>query len=229
MSGTDPVIAVIAGRGGSKGLPRKNVRDLAGKPLIAWSIEAAAQSKCVNRIIISTDDEEIASVARKWGADVPFLRPPELATDEAPIIDCLLHAADNLAERYRYVVLLQATSPLRLPSDIDNAVNLCRDRAAPACISVTPAPKAIWALEMKPSGQLISLFPNAALRRQETLGAYMPNGAVYVAELEWLRNCRNFYSPETVGYVMPPERSIDIDCALDLLVAESILNKGLTP
>lgn len=223
MLGDGRVLAVIAGRGGSKGLPGKNLRELAGKPLIAWSIEAAAQSKAIDRTIVSTDDAEIAEVARRYGGDAPFLRPEALATDSASIVDAVLHAAEMLAEPYRHVVLLQATSPLRRGADIDAALELCRTQAAPACISVTPAAKAHWTLGMTPEGRLSPLFDKTETRRQELETVYQPNGAVYAAELEWLRGERRFYTPETVGYVMPPERSVDIDTILDFLLAEAIL------
>jgi len=219
----DRVLAVIAGRGGSKGLPGKNLRDLGGKPLIAWSIEAARQSRHIDRAIVSTDNAEIAEVARHWAGDVPFLRPAELATDEAPIIASLLHAVDAVAERYRYVVLLQATSPFRLGSDIDAALELCRKRGAAACVSVTPAPKARWLQEIDATGHLVALFQNDGSRRQELELAYQPNGAVYVAEIDWLRQQTSFYTQETLGYVMPPERSVDIDSISDVYVAEAIL------
>jgi CMP-N,N'-diacetyllegionaminic acid synthase len=219
----DRVLAVIAARGGSKGLPGKNLRDLGGKPLIAWSIEAARQSRYIDRAIVSTDDSEIADVARRWAGDVPFLRPAELATDEAPIIASLLHAADTVAERYRYVVLLQATAPFRLGSDIDAALELCRAQGAPACVSVTPAPKARWLQEIDATGHLVALFQNNGSRRQELGLAYQPNGAVYAAEIEWLRRQANFYTLETLGYVMPPERSVDIDTIWDFYSAEAIL------
>lgn len=218
----DRVLAVIAARGASKGLPRKNVRELAGKPLIAWSIEAAAKSRFLDRTIVSTDDAEIAGVARLWGGDVPFLRPADLASDTAAIEDAVLHAADSVAERYRYVVLLQATSPLRLGSDIDEALARCRTLGAPACISVVSTPKARWTLEMDGAGRLAPLLKSTA-RRQELPDAFQPNGAIYVAELDWLRTRRRFYAPETVGYLMPPERSIDIDTMLDFRIADAQL------
>jgi N-acylneuraminate cytidylyltransferase len=222
MLGGERVLAVIAGRGGSKGLPRKNVRDLAGKPLIAWSIATAAQSRFLDRTVVSTDDPEIAETARRHGGDVPFMRPAELADDTASIVDAVLHAADNVVEKHRYVVLLQATSPLRLGSDIDGALEHCRRHGAPACLSITPAPKARWALEMDAAGLLRPLLESTN-RRQELADAYQPNGAVYVAELEWLRTERSFYTPQTIGYVMPAERSVDIDTRMDFLLADAIL------
>jgi len=222
MLGGERVLAVIAGRGGSKGLPRKNVLDLAGKPLIAWSIAAAAQSRFVDRTVVSTDDQEIAETARRNGGDVPFMRPAALADDTASIVDAVLHAADNVPEKYRYVVLLQATSPLRIGSDIDGALEHCHQHGAPACLSIMPAPKVRWALEMNAAGHLHPLLASTN-RRQELADAYQPNGAVYVAELEWLRSERRFYTPQTIGYVMPPERSVDIDTKLDFLLADAIL------
>jgi len=227
MLGTDRVLAVIAGRGGSKGLPRKNVRQLAGKPLIAWTIEAAAQSRILDRAVVSTDDAEIANVARGFGADVPFLRPAELATDVSPIVDAVLHAVDSLAEKYHYVVLLQAASPLRLGQDIDGALELCRQCGAPACISVTAAPKVHWALALDSVGRLTPLFDMIETRRQALAPVYQPNGAVYVAELEWLRRERRFFAPGAVGYVMPPERSVDVDTEMDFLIAEAITARTL--
>lgn len=216
------VLAIVVGRGGSKGLPRKNVRELAGKPLIAWSIEAAASSRLVDRTIVSTDDPEIADISRRWNGEVPFLRPAEMANDTAPIIDAILHATDNIAEKYRYVVLLQATSPLRLGSDIDGALIHCRKLNAPSCISIVQAPKARWTMEMDTMGRLV-LPPDITTRRQDLPETYQPNGAIYIAELEWLRRHRDFYAPEAVGYVMPPERSVDIDTMLDFRMAQALL------
>lgn len=216
------VLAIVVGRGGSKGLPRKNVRELAGKPLIAWSIEAAASSRLVDRTIVSTDDPEIADISRRWNGEVPFLRPAEMANDTAPIIDAILHATDNIAEKYRYVVLLQATSPLRLGSDIDGALIHCGKLKAPSCISIVQAPKARWTMEMDTMGRLV-LPPDITTRRQDLPETYQPNGAIYIAELEWLRRHRDFYAPEAVGYVMPPERSVDIDTMLDFRMAQALL------
>ncbi len=224
MIGDSRVMAIIVGRGGSKGVPRKNVRELAGKPLIAWSIEAASQSGVLDRTIVSTDDAEIADVARSHGGDVPFLRPSPMASDTAPIIDTIIHAVDNVAEQYRYIVLLQATSPLRIAADIDGAIELCHQTGAPACISLVLAPKARWTIEMDSSGRLL-LPADITKQRQELPDAYQPNGAVYVAELNWLRSQREFYGPGAVGYVMPAERSVDIDTELDFLLAEAILKQ----
>lgn len=220
-----PVIAVIAARGGSKGFPRKNIANFGGKPLIAWTIAAAAGSKFLDRAVVSTDDAEIAAVAREWKGDVPFLRPASLATDEASVTDAILHAIETLAAPCRYVVLLQATSPLRTAEDIDNAITLCCQQSARSCVSVSPVEKGLqWMFNLE-SGQLRPLTADLAVqkRRQQLPTAYLPNGAVYVAELEWLKTTRTFYGDETAAYVMSAERSVDIDSEIDLWVAEAIL------
>jgi N-acylneuraminate cytidylyltransferase len=130
------VLAVIPARGGSKGVPRKNLRDVAGRPLIAWTIAAARGSSHIDRLVLSSDDEEIMETARRHGCDVPFRRPAELATDEADSMAVVMHAVETLAERYDYVVLLQPTSPLRASADIDGAIATCLRHMAPSCVTV---------------------------------------------------------------------------------------------
>src|SRR5262245_25182815 len=122
------VLGLITARGGSKGVPRKNVRPLGGKPLLAWTIEAARNAPVIDRLILSSDDAEIIEVARAWGCEVPFVRPPELATDTADSVEVVRHALSTLGEDYDYVVLLQPTSPLRTGEDIENCVRLCDAR-----------------------------------------------------------------------------------------------------
>ncbi|MBC8555357.1 MAG: acylneuraminate cytidylyltransferase family protein, partial [Candidatus Brocadiales bacterium] len=136
------ILAIIPARGGSKRLPRKNILDLAGKPPIAWSIEAALGSKYIDRVIVSTDDEEIAGISRKYGADVPFMRPNKLATDESSSVDVVLHVINTLKEKGReseYIMLLQPTSPLRTMENIDEAVELLQSSSSDAVISVCEA------------------------------------------------------------------------------------------
>jgi CMP-N,N'-diacetyllegionaminic acid synthase len=219
-------LGVIAARGGSKGLPRKNVLPAGGKPLIEWSVAAGLGSVLLDRLIVSTDDPEIAAAAQSAGCDAPFLRPPELTTDEARIEDALLHALDSLDEPYDYIVLLQATSPLRRAEDIDGCLRRCIETAAPACVAVAEAAKSpYWMFELTGEDRLSPLLDGAGMRRhrQELPAAYLPTGAVYVAETGWFRQKRTFYDPETVGYVMPTDRSLDIDSRHDLLVFEAII------
>src|SRR3990167_8107255 len=130
------VLAVITARGGSKGLPRKNILEVGGRPMLAWSVDAAEKSSLLDRTILSSDDDEIIRVGREWGCDVPFKRPLELAHDETSTEHALIHALDHLEETYDYIVLLQPTSPLREAQDIDNCITTCRRRGVPACVSV---------------------------------------------------------------------------------------------
>lgn len=219
------VLGVVVARGGSKGLPRKNVLPAAGKPLIAWTIDAAKDSALLDRVILSTDDDEIAAVAAAHGCDVPFKRPPELATDTASIYDVLFHAIDQAGPDFDMVVLLQATSPARIAADIDGAIALCLEKAAPACVSLCEPSKAPhWMFTLGEGGALQPLMGWQPFhqRRQDLPVAYAVNGAVYVADIAWLRSTGNFYAPETVAWIMPPERSVDIDTAFDLAMFEAL-------
>lgn len=225
MIGGRRILAVIAARGGSKGVPRKNVMPLAGRPLINWTIQAAQGAILLDRTIVSTDDAEIADTAREAGAEVPFLRPEILAGDNANVVDALLHAIDTLQENPDYVVLLQATSPLRLSQDIDCCIRLCHEHNAPAACGVTLAAKSpYWMFHLDHDHRVNLVVPRnmtSGEQRQTLPDAYVANGAVYVARTEWLRCERTFWVPGlTLGYVMPPERSVDIDTYLDFKLAE---------
>lgn len=220
------VLGVILARGGSKGLPRKNVRELAGKPLIAWTIEAGHASSHLDRLILSSDDDEIMQVAREYGCDVPFRRPPELACDDTPSIDALLHAIDQVGS-YDYTVLLQPTSPLRTADDIDAALKTCVEHDAPACVTVTEAEEPPhWMYTLDTESHLHPILEETVQRRQEAPDVYVINGAVYVAQTNWLRETRSFLHDDTVGVPMPRERSVDVDDAFDARVA-SILIGGV--
>ena len=223
------VLAVIPARGGSKGVPGKNIRPLAGRPLIAWTIAAAGHALEIDRTVISSEDAAIIATAKAWGGDAPFVRPAELARDDTPGIAPVLHALDALPENYDYVVLLQPTSPLRTGADISAALALCLESGAPACVSVSLPPHAPWWMFRLDEGRrLQALFPKDALpaRRQDMPEVYALNGAVYVAEVEWLRKSKSFLTPETAAYVMPPERSLDIDTELDFRIAEAVVGKA---
>lgn len=222
------VLAVITARGGSKGLPGKNLRPLGGKPLLAWSIEAGQKSRYIDRLILSTDDPEIAATARLFGCEVPFLRPAELARDETPSAPVLLHALDSLEETYDFIVLLQPTVPLRNTGDIDCCLERCA-AGAPACVSLTePGKSPYWMYHLDQDGRMKSVIDHggSATRRQDLPTAYALNGAVYVAETGWFRKHGGFVGVGTVGCVMPPERSIDIDTALDFQIAEILVAAG---
>ena len=220
------VLAVIPARGGSKGVPGKNIRPLGGKPLIAWTIEAARAAPELDRVIVSSEDAEIIRIAGEWGGEAPFTRPAELARDDTPGIAPVLHALDALPEKYDYVVLLQPTSPLRSGADISAALALCLQEGAPACVSLcAPEHGPWWMFSLDERGRMQPLLPKEAIpaRRQDMAPVYALNGAVYVALVDWLRENKSFLTDETVGYVMPGERSLDIDTELDFTIAEAVV------
>ncbi|MDC7700857.1 acylneuraminate cytidylyltransferase family protein [Vogesella indigofera] len=207
------VVALITARGGSKGLPRKNVLPAGGKPLMAWTVTAAQEAQCVDRVVLSSDDDEIMAVAAAWGCDVPFRRPGELASDTASSMDVVLHALDQLPG-YDYVALLQPTSPLRTAADIDAAFSLLQASGAPSCVSVCEAEQSpYWMYRLAENGKLHALLPerSTASRRQDLPPVYVLNGAIYIARVDWLRATGSFLAEESIAYVMPRERSIDID------------------
>jgi N-acylneuraminate cytidylyltransferase len=207
-------------------MPGKNLRDLGGKPLLAWSVAAAKASRYLDRTILSTDDEAIMAAGRAAGCEVPFRRPAALATDEAGSIEVVIHALDAVGQGYDIVVLLQPTSPLRAAADIDSCLDRMIAADAPCSVSVSPAAHPpYWFFRLDGSGRLIRLIesPAGVKRRQDLPETVMVNGAVYAADIAWLRRVRDFVTPETVAYVMPAERSVDIDTPLDLALARAIL------
>jgi CMP-N,N'-diacetyllegionaminic acid synthase len=219
------VVAIIPARGGSKAVPRKNVRDVAGMPLIAWTIKSAQQSAAFSRVVVSTDDTEIAAVANAWGAEVPFLRPGRLATDSAGSLEVVEHALSEIGGDFDAVMLLQPTSPLRSYGDITEAVAVLRSRDADAVVSVTAAahpPE--WFCHIAGDG---TLLPNDSLKessqRQSAGALYQLNGAIYLIRAQALRAERTFIPPKTLAYVMPQDRSLDIDTEFDLQVAALVL------
>lgn len=223
------VLGVILARGGSKGLPRKNICDLAGEPLIAWTIEAGQESEYLDRLILSSDDEEIMAVAKEYGCEVPFRRPDELARDETPSMDALLHAMRQVSN-HEYVMLLQPTSPLRTASDIDATITRCHKSDAPVCVTVTETNKQPqWMFTLSDNQRLEPVLDKneEITRRQDAPRVYVVNGAGYVARSEWLREHETFYTDQTIGYPLPPERSVDVDTALDLAWCEYLLDETI--
>lgn len=219
------VLALITARGGSKGLPGKNVRPLADKPMIIWTVEAALGSALVDRVIVSSDDPGIIAAATGAGAEAPFIRPNHLATDEATSEEVVIHALDTLKESFDVLVLLQPTSPLRTAEDVDAAIRLCIDTGAPSCISVVePAKPPYWMYHMDSTGRLARLLdPGEAKRRQDLPTTWAANGAVFVARIPWFRENLRFVGEGTVGSPMPAERSVDIDTSLDFQLAEILM------
>jgi len=218
MIGERKVLGLIPARGGSKGVARKNIREVRGKPLIAWTIEEARRSIYLDRLVLSSEDTEIMEIARSFGCEVPFRRPEELAADDTPGIDPVLHALRELPG-FDYVALLQPTSPLRTAEDIDGCIERCVANGAPACVSVTECTEHPYLMYVPTKDmRLRPLIPDGAQfsRRQDMPRIFRLNGAVYVAETGWLAHGRTFVTAETLGYEMPAERSVDIDNEEDL-------------
>ncbi|ANB56034.1 cytidylyltransferase family protein [Anoxybacillus sp. B7M1] len=226
MINNKKVLAVVPARGGSKGIPRKNIKPLRGKPLIAWTIEEAKKSRFLDKIIVSTEDEEVAMIAKDWGAEVPFLRPVELAQDETPGIAPVLHALDYFVD-YEYVVVLQPTSPLRKAEDIDKAIILCEQSKSKFCVSVTESdiiPE--WMFFIDNQGKLVPLnsdYAGIPYQRQNAKKTYILNGAVYVGKRSALIDSGSFLTNNTIPYIMPISRSVDIDDIIDFQWCEYIL------
>lgn len=224
------IMALITARGGSKSIPRKNIKLLAGKPLIAWTIEVALQCKEMIRVIVSTDDDQIADVARQWGAEVPFIRPSELSQDDSSHISVVMHAIQWLEKKEcfspEYIMLLQPTSPLRIAEDIRNAIKLAKDRHAVAVASVNEAENHPYLckciLDNGTLGDFVTT-PPGYLRRQILPPVYTENGAIYLNKRSSLLQDQVFVPKGTIAYVMPQERSLDVDTQWDWHMAELIL------
>ncbi|MCG6966529.1 MAG: acylneuraminate cytidylyltransferase family protein [Chromatiaceae bacterium] len=225
-------LGLILARGGSKRLPRKNLLPLAGRPLLAWTVAAATAARHVDRVILSTDDSEIAAAGREHGAAVPFMRPAELATDTATTCDVALHALSTLAaagEHYDYLVLLQPTSPLRTAADIDNAIELLLEKRADAVISVceTDHP-AEWSNTLPADRSMGGFFRPGirSTRSQDLPKSYRLNGAVYVYNCARLLKTGSLEMDDnSYAYIMPRERSVDIDSAIDFDIAGLLLER----
>ncbi len=220
--------ALIPARGGSKGIPRKNIKMIAGKPLIVWTIEAALRSSLLNGVVVSTDDLEIAEIARRAGAQVPFMRPAELAQDQTPGLDPVLHALDQLPQ-FDSVLLLQPTSPLRTTDDIDGFLNLVAQKKASSAVSVTEADThPYWTYRLN-ADQTMARFLDVApvARRQDLPAVFSLNGAMYFADANWLRDSGSLVSAETLAYVMSKEHSVDLDTPLDWKFTELLMKESL--
>jgi CMP-N,N'-diacetyllegionaminic acid synthase len=227
MIGNRSVLGVIPARGGSKRVPRKNLRQVGGRPLIAWTIEEARKSRYLDRLILSSEDPEIIRVAQSLHCEAPFVRPAALAEDETPGIAPVLHALSEVPG-YDIVVLLQPTSPLRAAEDIDRCLEHFIASRADVCVSITPVQQSLeWMYGLNSRGALtpIALSVQPDCQHQEQSPVYVLNGAVYVADCSFLRASKNFVGPTTQGFVMPRERSIDIDTELDLKMAGMILEQ----
>ncbi|KAF0144491.1 MAG: N-acylneuraminate cytidylyltransferase [Nitrospirae bacterium] len=226
------ILCIIPARGGSKGLPGKNIKKLSGKPLIAYSIEQAKGAKYVDRIIVSTESRKIADIARRYGAEVPFMRPRKLATDDCSIIDVLLHAMDWMENKGKFkfdiLVLLHATAPLRTTEDIDNSIKLLVDKKADNVFSVTEAHRNPYfnMVEVLDDGAVRRVKRGSFVTRQSAPRVFDMNASIYVWWRDVLRKGKSVFLKKSHVYVMPRERSVDIDDYLDFRIAEMLLKTG---
>lgn len=224
------VLAIIPARGGSKGLPGKNIREVGGKPLIGWSIEQALACPEIDATIVSTDDEGIASVARSCGAQVPFLRPDYLAGDSASSIDVIIHGIDFMKEKgldFDIIVLLEPTSPLREVSDISGALKklvASADIGSVVGVSLVESnhPSFLYREEQGVLRPYLSKQANN-IRRQDLEELYFLEGSVYVSYVDVLKEKRGFYHDQTAPWVVPRYKSIEIDEMVDLITAEALI------
>lgn len=227
------VLALVPARSGSKGLPGKNIRPLAGRPLLAWPVAAGRQSRYVDDVVVSTDSEQYAAIARAAGADVPFLRPAELASDQAPSIGFILHALEMLeraGRHYKYLILLEPTSPLTEATDVDAALeelDSSRD-VADAIVSVAELSTAHPAFAVRRLGSgLVTPYAvtdfGSMPRRQDVEPLFALDGSFYLSDVAALRRERSFYHSRTLGRVSERHKSLEIDDLVDFFCVEAVL------
>lgn len=226
------ILAIIPARGGSKGIPSKNIIEIYGKPLIQYSIESANSSKYIDRTIISTDDLKIKEVAEKCGGDVPFLRPEELAQDTSKTIDCLIHGIEwlkNTGEEYDYLVLLQNTVPLRKGQHIDEAIEKLIGSDERSLVSITEVEENPVLMRTLNSDGTVKNMLNisSTIRRQDFPKFYRVDGAIYIQKLDDEFNLNTSLNDGKLAYIMKEEYSVDIDTYLDIKKIEYYLEKEL--
>ena len=219
-------LALIPARSGSKGIPKKNIKLFNGKPLIYWSIKNALNNKNIDKVVVSTDSEEIAEIARSFSAEVPFLRPEYLAQDNTPGIATVIHAIENLSW-VTDVLLLQPTSPLRRAIDIDNIFNLRAKYGSASAISLTKCsvhPNLIHKIE--DSNLIKPLIKNSKIENRQSMDTfYRINGALYLSTRKSIEKYNSLITSNTLGYIMPERYSVDIDTPLDWDIAEYLIKK----
>lgn len=219
--------AIITARGGSKGLPGKNILPLGDYPLIAWTIRAAIASHAFARVVVNTDNAAIAAIAREWGAEVPFMRPPELATSTATSASVIVHALDALGIGGPFA-LLQPTSPFRNGRHIAAAAELFAQHSAPAVVSVAARGPLEWLWRLDDDGALAPAMPTGGevTRRQDARPSVCPNGAIYLIHAETFLAGESFMPAGTLGFPMGLIDSIDIDDAEDFAIAQALVGAG---
>ncbi|MDP7367439.1 MAG: acylneuraminate cytidylyltransferase family protein [Candidatus Pacebacteria bacterium] len=232
MDKKQKILAVITARGGSKGIPGKNIKILGDKPLIAYTIEVAKKSDLISNLIVSTDDEETADISKRYEADVPFIRPEELSQDDTPHLLVMQHAIkfmeDKLGITFDYVVILQPTSPFRTKEDLDNTIQKLIDTSADSAVSLVEIEENHPMKIKKIEGNRVlpySVEEVFGTRRQDLPVAYKRNSAVYVMKRDLIMKDNELYGAYITGHIVPKERSIDIDTPLDWIKAEYMLGE----
>ena len=215
------MLAIVPARGGSTRLAAKNARMLAGRPMVAWTLAAAAGSRLIDHLVVSTDDPAVAATASEMGWPPPFVRPDHLSGPDASVIDAIEHALLQTGGEWDYVVLLQPTSPLRHAEDIDQAIALCDRSGAPSVIAVSPLPKppAFYGV-VEPDGRYVPVSSGVGNDLDRTV---VVNGAVYVGRPDILLRERTFQSEGALAYPMPFERSWDVDSLADFAICDALL------
>jgi len=223
------VLAIIPARGGSKGLKGKNVKVLCGKPLIAWTIQAALGSKYIDKIIVSSDDKKIIEIAKIYGAEVPFIRPKKLSSDKAKHIDVIRHAIDYFRDIYKIIIVLQPTSPLRTVKNINDAFKEFRIKKAKSVVSVCKLEHPIQWTGKLPEDLNMRDFINPInnVNREELEFYYILNGAIYISEIDYLEENAGYFGDDTFAFIMEREESIDIDNMIDFKLAEILMKNRL--
>ena len=228
------MIAIIPARGGSKGLRKKNIARLFGKPLIAWTIETLLKAKNIQEIIISTDDDEIASVCKKYDVNIPFMRPPRLSQDTSLAIDVYKYTINRLNKDFGYNIndflISLPTTPLKNSSDIDNAIDIFYTNKVDSVISCAAISHPLnWIISVDENKKITKLNNHLPVKkmmnRQENVSQYLPNGAIYILKLENIIKYNSYYTNNSLAYTMPRNRSVDIDTIDDLTYAEYLLQK----
>lgn len=231
MIGNKKILAIIPARGGSKGINGKNIKELNGKPLIAYAIEEALKSKYIDKLIVTTEDKEIAEVSKRFGAEIPFLRPEELSADDTPGIQPILHAVNWFIEKeiyFDYVMCLQCTSPFRKVYQIDDSIEKLFNEGSDSIISLCESEANPFWMKKIENGYLKDFLSNNTFyaRRQDIPKVYSLNGAIYLANTEILLRYNNWYTENTIPYIMDKLSSLDIDDIFDFKFAELLMKEN---
>lgn len=226
----DRILAIITARSGSKGLKHKNIKKINGKPLIAYTIEAAKNSGIFMDIIVSTDSEKYADISKEYGASVPFLRSKELSSDTATSIDVILSVIEKMEELgsiYDYFMLLQPTSPLRTSNNIVEAYDLLKQKNANTVVGVCETEHSPLISNTLDPSLLLDKFLDKAknMRRQDMPVYYRINGAIYICKVEYFKKYKDFYKEKSYAYIMNKRESVDIDDEIDFKLAEAIMKE----